>query len=387
MIVDMEEKSKKDKKILIFSTAYFPLVGGAEIAVDEITKRLPDWQFDLITAKIKPGLSKFEKYNNVDIYRVGLGSRFDKIFLPFLGLLKARSLDKKNHYDSTWSIMASFGGFLGLFFKYTKPKKPWLLTLQEGDPLEYILKRVGIFRPLFYQIFHKADYIQSISRFLADWAKQNSANCPIEIIPNGVDVKDFRISSDKENIRQKLGVSQDEKVIITVSRLVEKNGISDLIRAGQYLDFPFKILVVGQGKDEEKLKRLINELGLRDKVLLLGHIEHKKLPNYLSLSDVFVRPSLSEGLGNVFLEAMAVGLPVIGTPVGGIVDFLKDRETGLFCQVKNPKSVAEKIKELLLDNGLREKVIKNGQELVKEKYSWQSISYRIEEIFKKLSLL
>ena len=75
------------KRVLIFSTAYFPLVGGAEIATNEIARRLLDWQFDLITAKIKPGLSKFEKYGNVNIYRVGLGSKLDKILLPFLGLV------------------------------------------------------------------------------------------------------------------------------------------------------------------------------------------------------------------------------------------------------------------------------------------------------------
>jgi len=387
MVIGMEEELKKDKKALIFSTAYFPLVGGAEIAVDEITKRLPDWQFDLITAKIKPGLSKFEKHNNVNIYRVGLGGKFDKILLPFLGLFKAKRLDKKNQYDLTWSIMASFGGFLGLFFKYLNPKKPWLLTLQEGDPLEYILKRVGIFRSLFYQIFRKADYIQPISRFLADWAKKIGANCPIKIIPNGVDVGDFKTSSDKETIRKGLNINPSEKVIITISRLVKKNGISDLIKAGQYLDFPFKILIIGQGKGEEKLKKLIKELGLESKVLPLGHIEHKKLPNYLSVSDVFVRPSLSEGLGNVFLEAMAVEVPIIGTPVGGIIDFLEDGQTGIFCRVRDSEDIAKKIEKLLSDNNLRERIIENGKKLVRTVYSWPNISLRMKEVFKELTLL
>ena len=72
------------KKVLIFSTAYLPLIGGAEIAVKEITKRLPDWQFDLITAKIKPGLSKFEKIGNINVYRIGFGlGFFDKYYLDY----------------------------------------------------------------------------------------------------------------------------------------------------------------------------------------------------------------------------------------------------------------------------------------------------------------
>ena len=81
---------------------------------------------------------------------------------------------------------------------------------------------------------------------------------------------------------------------------------------------------------------------------------------------------------------MAAGLPIIGTPVGGILDFLKDGETGLFCRIKNPKSIAEKIKEILSDDRLREKLIQNGQKLAEEKYSWDIIARQMEKIFKKI---
>jgi glycosyltransferase involved in cell wall biosynthesis len=102
-------------------------------------------------------------------------------------------------------------------------------------------------------------------------------------------------------------------------------------------------------------------------------------------ADVFVRPSLSEGLGNSFLEAMALGLPIIGTKVGGIPDFLKDGETGLFCQVNNPEDVARKIRMIKGDPILREKLIKNGQGLVKTFYSWETIVSKFEkEIFDKI---
>jgi len=370
------------KKILIFSTAYFPLVGGAEVAVKEITDRLKGFQFDLVTAKIRPGLAKFEKRGNVNVYRVGFGKNLDKLLLPFLGLLKARQLERQNHYDSTWSIMASFGGFLGLFFKYLHPQKPWLLTLQEGDPPKEILKKVGFFKPLFKQIFRRADYIQAISSFLADWAKQMGAKCPIEVVPNGVDISHFR--GKRLNSPFNLGIKPNEKIIITVSRLVKKNGVDDLIKAGQYLNFPFKILIVGSGPEESKLKKLVQDLNLQEKVIFLGHIPHENLPQYLSLADVFVRPSLSEGLGNVFLEAMAVGVPVIGTAVGGIPDFLKDKETGLFCQVNQPADIAKKIKMILEENTLREKIILQARKLVQEKYQWEFIAQKMENIFLNL---
>jgi glycosyltransferase involved in cell wall biosynthesis len=135
---------------------------------------------------------------------------------------------------------------------------------------------------------------------------------------------------------------------------------------------------------ERKLKLQAKDLKLADRVLFLGNMLNSDVPKYLAISDVFVRPSLSEGLGNVFLEAMAAGLPVIGTKVGGILDFLKDSEMGLFCEVKNPQSIAEKIELILNDNNLRQKLIDNGRRLVEEKYNWPKIAQQMKIIFEKL---
>jgi len=84
-----------------------------------------------------------------------------------------------------------------------------------------------------------------------------------------------------------------------------------------------KLIIIGSGELEDSLKSLADRLDLGQNVIFLGDINHDDLPRYLSVGDVFVRHSLSEGLGNAFLEAMACGIPVIGTPVGGIVDFIE----------------------------------------------------------------
>ncbi len=377
------------KTILIFSTAYLPLTGGAEIAVREITQRLPDWQFDLITARISPKLAKFEKIDNVNIYRTGFGLNIlDKFLLPILGVLKVVQLDKKRDYSIIWSIMASQAGVAAVFFKFSSKGKKLLLTIQEGDPEEHLERYVfGI--KFLYQIlikpwhllsFKNADAITVISSHLKKRALKNNDRVPIKIIPNGVDLDLFRPKRPEE----KSGIVSGEKIILTVSRLVKKNGVDDLIKAGQYLDFPFKILIIDIGPEEKKLRNLVKELNLEDKIKFLGHMDHKEIVKYYYLADVFVRPSVSEGLGNVFLEAMATGLPIIGTPVGGIPDFLIDRETGLFCQPKSPESIAQKVKEVLEDDLLREKLIKNGLELVREKYNWDNIALKMEEAFNQL---
>ena len=145
-----------------------------------------------------------------------------------------------------------------------------------------------------------------------------------------------------------------------------------------------KLQILGDGPDEKKLKDLAKELKVDDIVQFLGHIEPEYVYEYLTVADIFVRPSRSEGLGSSFLEAMGAGLPIIGTKMGGIPDFLKDGETGLFCKVDDPKDLAEKIKKLMMDEDLARRIAENGRRLVLEKYDWNDIAQRMEEIFAKL---
>jgi glycosyltransferase involved in cell wall biosynthesis len=383
------------KKILIFSTAYFPFVGGAEVAVKEITDRIKDFEFDMITAKLGRHLKSHERVGNINVFRVGFGwPILDKLILAFYGSRLASKLHEKNKYDMTWSIMASYGGFAAMFFKKKFCKVPFLLTLQEGDGFDYILKRVSFLKPLFLDIFKNADHIQCISNYLAKWAKDNGAKSDVEVVPNGVDPAKFKnhlhLSDDIQpsinDFKNKLGIKECEKIIITTSRLVKKNGVSDLIVAMKFLPEIIKLLVVGGGSLGKDLKSKINELKLENRVLMVGTVRPEEISGYLRISDIFVRASLSEGLGNSFLEAMAAGLPVIGTKVGGIPDFLIDHETGLFCETNDPASIAEKIKILLADQELRNKLIKNGRELVEKKYDWALIADRMRDIFQKSTM-
>jgi glycosyltransferase involved in cell wall biosynthesis len=379
-------------RVLIFSITYFPFVGGAEVAVKEITDRINDIEFDMITARMDGNLPKFEKIGNINVYRIGWGSILDKYLFPLFGFFAALSLNRKRKYDLIHSIMASRAGAAAFLFKLFHSKVPLLLTLQEGDAPEYMRRRAGIFYPFYKSFFKKVDYIQAISQYLADYARKMGARCPIQVVPNGVDLKRFTIHDlrfKNYEFRKKLGIKEDEKVVITASRLVEKNAIDDLIKAIYQLtinsqQLTIKLLILGEGKLEEKLKLQVTRYKLQDNILFLGQINHQDLPQYLAIADVFVRPSLSEGLGSSFLEAMACGVPVIATPVGGIPDFLEDKETGLFCQRRNPESVAQAIIKILTDNSLRERIIQNSLKLVKEKYNWDKISQEFRSLFYSL---
>lgn len=371
--------NNQEPRILIFSMTYIPFIGGAEMAVKEITDRL-DFEFDLITARLNKKLPKFERIGKINIYRVGRGWLLDKYLFPFLAYCKAKKLHKERNYQIVQAIMAFYAGLAALFFKWKYPKVKYLLTMQSGDSEFFIWVRTWFWYPLYKRIYTDPDYIQAISNFLTNRARRYGYKGEIKILPNGVDLK--RFNKDSNDLKFKIGFKSEDNIVITVSRLVKKNGIDDLIRA--VADLNVKLLIIGKGKQWLKLKILVRRLRVKNKVFFLDNIGHKYLPKYLAIADVFVRPSLSEGLGSAFLEAMAMGIPVIATPVGGIPDFLIDRETGLFCKVRNPKSIAEKIELLFSDNELREKIVRNARLKIEQEYDWNKIALQMKEIYQSL---
>jgi glycosyltransferase involved in cell wall biosynthesis len=263
-----------------------------------------------------------------------------------------------------------------------------LLTLQEGDPLDFYRKRAGRFARLHRRIFERANALQAISTFLATWGVSMGFAGEPEVIPNGADLAHFSQqipASRRAEIRRGWGVKDDDVVLITTSRLSLKNGVDDIIRALTLLPPLVKAVIVGEGEDGEKLQVLTKQKELTDRVLFLGSKPHAELPALLKASDIFIRPSLSEGLGNSFLEAMAAHVPIIGTPVGGIPDFLTDGETGVFCQPRHPESIRDAVHRLMGDAGLRARVVRQGHTLVAEQYEWNGISRRMGALLARLA--
>jgi glycosyltransferase involved in cell wall biosynthesis len=393
------------RRILIFSFAYYPrFVGGAEVAIKEITDRIrpSDIEFDLISLRLDPRLPETERIGNVNVYRVGwtMKKRFSTDSLPFwlhlnkyfylwTGVRKALFLQRTRNYDAIWSLMATYSSFAAVIFKIIKPKIPFFFTLQDGDPIPYIKRRAAPLYPLFKMMFTGADHIQTISKYLADWARDMGAKCPITVVPNAVDYALFSKGiSDAEAaaLKEKIGKKEGDALLITTSRLVVKNAVGDIISALQYLPANVKLVILGQGYQENELKMQSEKLKIADKVKFLGYVPHKEMPAYLHISDIFIRPSLSEGFGNSFIEAMAAGIPVIATPVGGIPDFLTDGQTGLFCEVGNPKSIAQKVEKLMKDAESREYIVTNARKMVEEKYDWKRIAGEMESVFRSVML-
>lgn len=385
MYYNLIKMSTAKKKIIVFITAYWPLVGGAEIATQKITERLAaDFDFDLITARLDRKNLPFERRGEVNIYRLGLGLKIDKFLLPILGWLKAWQLNKQKKYDLIWAVQASFGGLAARLFKlWGGGSKRFLLTLQEGKPEGYLRRgRWGLVGFFSGWIIGAADWIQTISNYLASYAKSRGFRGQVIVVPNGVERDLFWAAGEAKKDQERC------PIIVTASRLVEKNGVDILIEAMAELKnrgLEARCLIAGDGELKNKLMLLARDLGVGDEVDFLGVVSQEKLAEIYQDANIFVRPARSEGLGSAFLEAMMAGLVTVGTPVGGIIDFLVEGKTGYLTPLNDYLALANKLEKILEDKMTSAAVAERGRLAVRDYYSWDNITAQMKSCFIELT--
>ncbi|MFC1991160.1 glycosyltransferase family 4 protein [Chloroflexota bacterium] len=207
-------------------------------------------------------------------------------------------------------------------------------------------------------------------------------NRDIKVVPNGIDLEKFD-GLPKNEMRDKLQFKPDEKLVIFVGRFRPEKGVEYLIKAMEIVsqsDCSSRLILAGEGPEEENLKSLTEQLKLRGCVEFVGQIPNKKVPEYLAVSDIFVLPSLSEGFPLVLLEAMASGLSIVTTRVTSLPEIIKDGENGFLVEPRNPEQIAEKVLLLFKDHELMGEISRNNKEKAKY-YSWDNIVNSIEEIY------
>lgn len=398
------------KKVLIFSLNYYPrFIGGAEVAIKEITDRVSpeDIEFHLITLRFDSNLPKQEKIGNVTVHRIGFTTKhpdiadlkkyplkLNKYYFQMLASRAAAKLHRKHHFDAIWAMMAHSCGIPAGMFKKKHPEVQYLLTLQEGDPPEYIEELMKPVWKLFVQAFTSADALQPISTFLAEWGKRMGFRYNSSVIPNAVDTAKFAkaFSEDQiRNMKESLGKRNGDIFIVTTSRLVHKNAVDDVIRALPMLPENVSFLIYGIGPDEQKLRSLAKELGVEGRARFMGQISHTDMPLMLAACDIFTRPSRSEGMGNSFIEAMAAGLPVIATQEGGISDFLFDARknpdketTGWAVDADAPEQIAEATNGIIAHPEQAVQVTKTARQMVMRKYDWDTVAQDMKALFSDL---
>jgi len=179
----------------------------------------------------------------------------------------------------------------------------------------------------------------------------------------------------------------DQHTIIAVGRLSKEKAYADLISAMDHLrrldpQLPVRLLVLGDGPEKPALERAVHSLRLSDRVLLLGHVSDVRA--YFRIADALAISSVSEGEPMVLLEAMAAGVPVAATSVGGIPDIITHRQTGLLVAPRSPTAMAEALMQLLQDKGLSRLLSRAAQERFRSCYSADARGRLLAQLYERV---
>jgi glycosyltransferase involved in cell wall biosynthesis len=404
------------QKRCLLSLQYHSLpdaLGGAWGLTHEVNKRLVarGWEVHLITCKPDDTLLDYELIEGVHFHRirqrdsknvVSLWRAIKKLInficrqtslslvhihnplVGFLALLspRLRRIPKVTHFHSSWldeekinrQAQKPTGGAAGIFFSLK---------------LACILRVIKFMEGRCFKDSRSILFLSEYSRkhFLRYYPKRKAR---LRVIPGGVDVNTFfplEPDQDRSALREALKLPTDRPVLLTVRRLEARMGLDNLIlAAGQIVErapeLDFLIVIGGKGALREKLQALIQQNDLEDRVRLVGVITREHLPHYYRSADVFILPTLSiEGFGLVTVEALASGLPVLGTPVGGTVEILKGIDENLLFPGTTPEALSHRIEKFLRNPKPFEALKTRCRERALQYYSWEKVLDLIEDEF------
>ncbi len=369
-------------KIAQLSPYFYPHLGGVESHVLELSKQLIDMGHEVfvVTTRLE-NTDKRDTVEGVPVIRVEPLTIF--LSTPIVPGINQVLLEKDYdiiHSHSPPPLM-SFFGVRGA----EKKDVPFVLTYHCD------LEIPNIFGPLLVNLYQrtlgtytvsKADKIITTSSSYGATSKAVWYR-DADIIPNAVDSERFHPSNEGEEVREELGL-EDEKLITYVGRIVYHKGLEYFVQAAKHLrDRNVKLLLIGTGDFREELEEIIKRENIEDKVIFAGRVSNEKLPKYYAATDVFVLPSVSrlEAFGIVALEAMSSGVPVIVSDIPGVREVIVEGKHGLLAEPMNSKDLAGKIRTLLENPDMAERMGENGRKRVKEKFTWKKVAKEIENVY------
>lgn len=345
--------------------------GGAESVVSEIIKLSKISVFCLR----KDNVERF-KLNSGKVY-FGTSTSYYKLN-PII-LYKLIKIVKSNQINIVHIHLANslvYGLIIKLFNNDVK------IIYHEHGEIFYNKKL-----QMFLKIYSKyIDLIIAVSNSTKK-ALNEKASIPqdkIQVLYNFVDADRFNRKNIKINInkeKEKLGINKEDYVIGFVGRLAKVKGCEYLIKALPNLDFKFKVIIAGDGPERRYLEELSKSLKVNDKVLFLGYRDDPE--NVYALMDVLIMPSLSEASPMAFYESQAMGLPIIGSNVSAINEFIIPNKNGLLFELKNHLDLSKKIKYLFTNKKLIKKMIHFSKESIK-KHSLTNFLKSLNNIYKIL---
>ncbi len=378
-----------EKHVTMVCHRYYPFPGGG---ADRLAQRIAEplaaqgWYMTVLTTHPK-GTRGREDVNGVRVRRLGTsqvpkvqGTLFLLQVLYHLLMAPRRQVIHLNQM---------YREILPALIARRLRGSPVVVRVATGGAFGDIARlHVIPFGRLMLRLARRADAVISLSQQITDeLLEQGFAHARIVEIPNGVDTQRFTPASaeEKRRLRRELGLPLDGLQVIFTGRLSDQKGVDFLIRAWQDVQraHPQACLLL-LGKDEEggKFQKLAAELHLDSVIRFLGHSE-QVLP-YLRSSDVFVLPSLFEGLSNALLEAMACGLAVVTTNIGGTCEVIRADLDGLLVEPADVSGLADQLKRVLGERALRERLSIQARKRVEEQYTLDRTVARYAALYMRL---
>ncbi len=327
----------------------------------------------------------YSSYQNIEVYDLNIDSKdvkqssglFSKIkYVKTLNRVKSLINEIKPdivhaHYATSYGLLGALSGF-----------HPFIISVWGSDVFIFPKKSV-IHKKILKFNLKKADKILSTSHAMA---KETSlyTDKDIEVTPFGIDLDKFK------PIKVESIFGENDIVVGTIKSLEPEYGIEYLISAFKIVveknrSLPLKLLIVGSGSLEAKLKKMVSDLGLSEYTVFVGKVPYDEIPKYHNMIDIPVFVSNSESFGVAVIEASACEKPVIVSDVGGLPEVVENNVTGIVVPPRNEIETAKAIEKLVLDKSLREKMGKAGRERAKKLYNWEENVKQMIEIYKRIT--
>ncbi len=366
-------------RIALASDWYYPKVGGVAVHMHDLAMNLRRMghEVDIIT---NPGMTGKED----ELREAGIGL----VKIPGLvfkdswvnGTVIARNASYLVPFAKRYDVVHGQHAFTPLAIKFVAAgRKVGAATLLTTHSINFenslflrLLARITY--PYYKYQLSNPHRIIAVSRAAKLFIKRFT-KVPVDVVPNGVNTEVFHDGWDKEELKSEMKLG--DNVVLYVGRIDPRKGLEVLIKAMK--DVNGTLVVAGTGKNLQRMVRMADALGVRERVRFLGHVEYGTLPRLYGASDVFVLPSVSEAFGIVLLEAMASGVPVVGTTVGGIPEIIDG--CGLLVPPNDSDALADSINRLINNQHLAEKVGKLGKSRIDRVYSWRRVVERIVSLY------
>jgi len=365
----------------------FPPIGGgaghAHRCLLGEYSRNKNLHVDVLTSGCGPGLVKEDFADNIRIYKVGIHKKnlhYWRKLEVVEWLFKARRLYFRLLGENAYDLSHAFFAFpTGWLCYKTANQLPYILSLRGSDVPGYNV-RLGLdyklMAGLFRRIWSGASLVAANSRGLSELAKQFMPDLDIPVIPNGVDMNGYHPRSSTLPGRP--------INLLSVGRLISRKRIDWLIEAvglavREGLDI--RLNIVGDGNLLAELQKKAADMNVSNRVVFMGLVERRQMPEVYRANDIFVMASQHEGMSNAMLEAVASGLPVVTTACEGAQELIGDN--GIIVNYPDSRGFAAAIKTITSDTE-KYKAMSNAGRRIAEKFSWSAVADRYIQYYERV---